>query len=104
MHEYLKSIVVENKLVSYEYFMDEMQMYELYDLIDLIPWANKTTYEQMRYMVWATLKPYLKQKDITPEKLLPFYTDNHTTERVEHDLSMKEIEAMRKEIQEKYNL
>lgn len=102
MHEYLKLVVIENKLVPYEYFMDEMHAYELYDLIDLIPWSNKHSYEQMRYMVWASLKPYLKKKDMTPEKLLPYYTDTHSTQRYEHDLSSKQIDAIRNEIKEKY--
>lgn len=103
MHEYLKLIVVENKLVSFEYFMDEMQLYELYDLLDLIPWANKHSYEQMRFMVWATLKPYLKKKDIGPEKLLPLYTDSHTTSKYKQELSPKEVDKMREYIINKYN-
>lgn len=98
MHEYLKLLVVENKLVSYQYFMDEMQMYEIFDLIDLIPWANKTSYEQMRLVMWATLKPYLKKQTITPEKLLPLYTDTHVSEKIVPEHTEAEIEEMRRQI------
>ena len=103
MHEYLRILVVENKLIDYQYFMDEMQHYEIFDLLELVPWANKVSYEQMRYMVWASLKPYLKQKTITPEKLLPFYTDTHRSEEIVPEFTEQQIEEMRKNILEKYS-
>lgn len=102
MHEYMKILVVENKLVDYQYFMDEMQLYEIFDLIDLLPWANKTSFEQMRLVMWATLKPYLKRQSTTPEKLFPLYTDTHTSEKIIPEHTEAEIEAMRRQILEIY--
>lgn len=73
-HEFLKILVVENKIIDYQYFMDEMQQYEVNDLMELVPWANKASYDQMRRIMWASLKPYLKD-GVSPERLMPLYTD-----------------------------
>lgn len=102
-HEYLKLLVVEHKIVDYQYFMDDMEIYEVFSLLELIPWANKISYDQMRYNVWASLKPYLKNQDITPERLIPLYTD-HAHENVP-DVPKNDIEkfeAIKKQILEKY--
>lgn len=84
--------------------MDEMKLYEIIDLVDLLPWANKHSYEQMRYIMWASLKPYLKKKDIDPDKLLPLYTDTHSSTRYEQDLTPQQVDKMRELIKNKYNM
>ena len=55
--------------------MDECKLYELYDLLELVPYSSSISNNQMRYIVWASLKPYLKKKNITPDELMPFITD-----------------------------
>lgn len=93
----MKLLVVEHKLVDYQYFMDEMQQYEIFDLLELIPWANKTSYEQMRYMIWAVLKPYMK-KQYTPEKIFPLYTDRHRSEVVEPEMTTEQMNELKEHI------
>lgn len=82
--------------------MDEMQQYELDLLLNFMPWADKVAYEQMRYQVWASLKPYLKKKSITPEELLPFYTDKTNEER-EQPLPDAQVDAIREQIKKLYS-
>jgi len=85
--------------------MDDIETYEIFELIQLIPWANKISYEQMRYNVWASLKPHLKNDKITPERLLPLYTDRNSYNTPE--LSQEEIdkyEAIKKHIKEQYHI
>lgn len=105
MHEYMKLLVVEHKLIDYEYFMDSMQQYEIVDLLELIPWASRTSYEQMRYIVWAQLKPYLKNKKLTPDQLIPLITDKTEDEDEEEvpKLTEQEIIDTRKKILEQWN-
>ena len=95
MHEYFRLLVVENKVVDYQYFIDEMSQYEIFDFIEVLPWANKTSYEQMRFIMWAQLKPYLKKQQITPEKMLPLYTDVDINVEKEKPLEELEIIQMR---------
>lgn len=91
-------LVVEHKVISYDYFMDRLQEYEVHLLIDYLPWCNKVDWEQTRMILWGVLSPYLKQKK-TPDKILPLPTDN---EKIEYEkdkpLQEDEIERMRAQI------
>jgi len=87
----LKYLVIENKLVDYDYFMDGLQEYEVYLLIDYLPWAAKTSYEQTRLLLWGVLGPYMKVKK-SPEQILPLATDNvHEKEKPLSDQQADEI-------------
>ena len=64
------------KLVSYEYFMDDLKDWELGVLIDNISWSTKNEWEQARMIMYASLMPYMKKssiKDVTD--ILPLPTD-----------------------------
>lgn len=56
------------KIVSIEYFMDEMQEYELFDIYNAIEYTNLYTWEQTRWIVYAICqvnsKKKLKQSEI----------------------------------------
>lgn len=83
--------------------MDECKLYELFDLLELVPYSSTISNNQMRYIVWASLKPYLKKKNITPDELMPFLTDKenlYVEEEKEKSLEENEIEALRKNILE----
>lgn len=102
MHEYFRLLVVENKLVSYQYFMDEMMQHELLDLVEVLPWANKHSNEQMRYIIWSQLKPYLKNQRLTPEKLLPLFTDKEINIEKQKALAETEIIDLKKIVLEQW--
>lgn len=90
----LKVVVIEHKIVSYDYFMDRMQQYELQMFIDMLPWAFKHDSEQTRLVLWGILSPYMKKKQ-SPEELLPLVTDckekepmldNATADKIRQDI------------------
>lgn len=86
--------------------MDELQLYELHDLLDVLPWSIAASNNQMRYIVWASLKPYLKKKSITPAELLPLSTDEESMYveiEKEKVLEEQEIIDLRAEILKQYN-
>jgi len=89
-HELLKIIVVENKIISYEYFMDSLQQYEIQSLVDMIPWANKQSLEQTRLLLWGSISPYLK-KHKTAEQLMPLMTDNADIEEPIDEIKVDNI-------------
>lgn len=42
-------IVIENSIVSVEYFFDKMQMYEVNTILKQLQYRNKTSWEQTRF-------------------------------------------------------
>lgn len=69
--------------------MNELQEWELYLLSDMIPWANKSAYEQTRLLMWSFLSPYFKKgQGKKPNEILPLVTDrdhvpHYTEEQVD---------------------
>jgi hypothetical protein len=44
-HEIFKTLVIELKLVDYEYFMDSMQEYEVYMFYDNLKYTDRPEWE-----------------------------------------------------------
>lgn len=55
-------------MVSHEYFMKHMQLYEIYDLLDCVPYADKAQWESTRvlayYIAQKFCKKHLKVTDV----------------------------------------
>lgn len=91
----MKYLVIENKIISYEYFMFQLQDFEIQDLIKYLPFAAKTSYEQTRLLLWGVLSPYMKVKKKASE-ILPLATD--TMHEKEKPLSDQQADAIRDKI------
>lgn len=90
--------MIENKILSYDYFMDVCNEYELNDLIKLIPYANKNEWERTRLQMFYTVAPYLKQseRNKSVQELFPLITDEKVAEeKAAEPLSQDEINRMR---------
>ena len=60
--------------------MNELQHYEAELLMDNMIYSNKDEWERTRMLMYASLSPYLKRKNITPEELYPLATDDNYKE------------------------
>lgn len=78
-------------------------MWEIIMLLDLLPYAQKYSYDRMRNIMWANLKPYLKNQNMTPEKLLPLYTDKNDNIEGLKPLEEEEIIKLREKVLEQWN-
>ena len=91
-------MVIEHKLVDYKYFIDDMQEYEINDMIKYLPFSTKTQYEIARWQVYSSIAPYLKQteRNKSIQELLPLITDKKEVEKAEvQPLSNDEIQYMK---------
>jgi hypothetical protein len=91
-------MVIEHKLVDYKYFLDDMQEYEINDMIKYLPFSTKTQYEIARWQVYSSIAPYLKQteRNKSVQELFPLITDEKAaSEKAVEPLSNEEIEHMR---------
>jgi len=99
----LKRLVIESKLIDYQYFMDYMQYYEIFLLSDLLPWASKQQLEQTRILLWGSISPYLK-KHKSAEEIMPLYTDKDYDIEKEEKLPDEEINKIREIIKQQWQI
>lgn len=82
--------VFQKQMVTYEYFMDYMQDWEIPLLAENFNHALKDEWEMTRWSVYATLRPYLKKQDSekSPQELFPMPYDNDSYKEEEHHYEM----------------
>lgn len=64
-----------HKLVTHQYFMDEMTWGDLIILLKYLEFAEVIEWQQTRELMLTTLRPYLKKKDTTAQDLFTLPTD-----------------------------
>ena len=90
-----KVLCFEYKVVSVEYFLDQMQHYEIEDCIENIKYSNKESWEQTRFQVYANAQMNTK-KTLKPTDILKLPWDDETGDGKEQEISKEEIERLRK--------
>ena len=100
MHEYLKMLVIENHVISYEYFCDSLQDYELSWLLYNMNYAYKNEWEQTRYLLYFFIAPYTKERYNSIQEFFPLSTDK-TDNKEEHntEITNDEIAQLKKKAQ-----
>lgn len=78
--------------------MDDMQDYEVDVMIKNLQITQKQEWNKSRYIMWASLKPYLKKKHTTPEDILPLPWDEkkNSSTHTERKTTDDDINALRK--------
>lgn len=80
--ELYKSLVIIHKIVSHEYFLNDLQISEVPLITHYIEFSDTTSWIQTRELMLSVLKPYLKKKDTTAKDLFKLPIDD---DGVEHD-------------------
>lgn len=106
VHEYLKMLVISNHVVSYEYFCDSLQDWELIWLLKNQHYAYKNEWEMTRYQLYYAIAPYSKKKPDTIQEFFPLSTDDikpkeHNTEITNEEISKLSEQA--KAMEEMFN-
>lgn len=83
-----KMIVIIYKLVSYDYFMDEMQIIDVNEIIRYIQYAETSSLIQTRQLMLATLQPHLKNHNVKASDLWPLAIDKDAEEASKGDTSI----------------
>ena len=93
MHEYCKYLVIQFHIVSYEYFCDCLQDYELSWLLQNMNYAYKEEWEQTRYKLYYTIAPYTKKHYNSVNDFFPLNTD--IKEEHDYEISDNQIESLK---------
>lgn len=83
-----------NKIIDYEYFMDEMTEWEIELCMKNMHFASKNEWEQTRMIMYTNLSPYFKRgQSKSPAELFPLSTDSEKEEK-HTSVSNEEIERL----------
>lgn len=93
-------LVFEYKVVDYQYFMDEMQEYEINNIVENIKYADKNEWESARLIAYviakANFKNIKKAQDFLP---LPWddTTSTPTKKKAKNtNITQEEIDRLKK--------
>mgnify|MGYP003292124236 CR=1 FL=1 len=75
--------------------MDDMQIYELADMIDNIPYTDRNGWEQSRIISYYIAQKMVKKK-INIKDIIPFVWDKKD---IDEELNMKQIEINKKKLE-----
>lgn len=91
-------LVVQYKLVSLQYFMDEMQEYEVHDMYNALKYADRGQWEMTRWLLYAIIQVNSKKK-IKIEDVISFPWDSNYAP-LEKEISNDDIKRLKAKSQE----
>ena len=96
VHKYLKMLVITNHILSYEYFCDKLQEWELLWLLQNMNYAYKNEWQMVRYQLYYAIAPYTKTRYNSIQEFFPLSTDK-TDNKEEHntEITNEEIESLK---------
>lgn len=99
MHEYCKYLVIENHIISYDYFCDKLQDWELLWLLQNMNYAYKNEWQQTRYLLYFSIAPYTKTRYNSIQEFFPLSTDKNQKEEHNTEITNDEIAQLKKKAQ-----
>lgn len=99
VHEYCKYLVIENHIISYDYFCDKLQDWELLWLLQNMNYAYKNEWEQTRYQLYYSIAPYTKTRYNSIQEFFPLSTDKNQKEEHNIEITNDEIARLKKKAQ-----
>lgn len=99
MTELLRLLVYEFRMVSYDYFCDQMQPYEVANLIDCIPYTDRPQWEQTRLKIFSTASMFSKGS-MTVKDIMQFpweSDDGAETEPMTQEITGGDIERLKQQ-------
>ena len=99
VHEYLKMLVITNHILSYEYFCDKLQEWELLWLLQNMNYSYKNEWQMVRYQLYYAIAPYTKTRYNSIEEFFPLSTDENHKEEHNTEITNDEIEQLKKKAQ-----
>ena len=99
VHEYCKYLVIENHIISYDYFCDKLQDWELLWLLQNMNYAYKNEWEMTRYQLYYAIAPYTKTRYNSIAEFFPLSTDKEQKEEHNTEITNDEIAQLKKKAQ-----
>ena len=102
MHEALRVLVIQFKLVSLEYFLDQMTEYELYIMYDNLEYSDFNTKEMSRILGYIIAQTQSRKK-LKPDEIMQFpWDEGYKKGKAEHKVDTKEDIERAKRFRDKF--
>lgn len=101
MHDALRVLVVQFKLVSLEYFLDQMTEYELYIMYDNLEYSDFNTKEMSRILGYIIAQTQSRKK-LKPDEIIQFPWDENYKEKSIHKVDTEEDIQRAKQFRDKF--
>jgi len=98
VHEYLKLFVFRKKMVTYEYFMDKIQDWEVSLLADSVTSGYREEWEMTRWLVYSIIQPNLKKslRDKPMKEIIPLpFDEDYYTEEPDIEITQEQVGMLR---------
>ena len=104
MTELLNALVFGYRLVSYEYFLDHLQEYEIPLLVQGIPQADRPQWEMCRLRTFATASMFSK-KNLKLTDIMQFAWETDRKKQIQAPETGKrnELKAIAKQFERQFN-
>lgn len=91
-------LVYEFRMVTYDYFCDVMQPYEVANMIDCIPYTDRPQWEQTRLKIFSTASMFSKG-NLTVKDIMcfPWESDEAETEPMTQEITGGDIERLKQQ-------
>lgn len=100
VHYLFRIICFEFRICSPEYFLDEMQKYEVNTIIANIPYLDKVQKETDRYKLYVTVQSNSKKR-LKVQEIMSLPWDNETQDVQWTDEYKEEMKKERKETEQR---
>lgn len=103
MKEILRLVVIEYKICSLEYFFDRMKIYELEEVLEMLEYSYKQSWEQTRFNSFITAQMNSTKK-IKPQDIIKFSWEKDSEDNKDKTISNDDINRLREksELMKKY--
>ncbi len=91
----MRMLVFEFRVVSYDYFLKELQPWEITNLIEAIPYADRNQWEQTRLKIFSTASMFSKNQ-LTVTDIMRFKWDEEQGEP-QTDITQTDIDRLKQQ-------
>ena len=87
-------LVFEFRVVDYVYFLDRMQPYEITDIIEALPYADRNQWEQTRLKIFSTASMFSKS-NLSVTDIMKFKWDED--DEPQQDITQTDIDRLKQQ-------
>lgn len=91
----MRMLVFEFRVVSYDYFLNELQPWEITNIIEAIPYADRNQWEQTRLKIFSTASMFSKNQ-LTVTDIMRFKWDEEQGEP-QTDITQTDIDRLKQQ-------
>lgn len=90
----MRMLVFEFRVVDYVYFLDRMQPYEITDIIEALPYADRNQWEQTRLKIFSTASMFSKS-NLSVTDIMKFKWDED--DEPQQDITQTDIDRLKQQ-------